>query len=312
MTALLITRKSGIQPAREAVIDPASPFARDFLVGYLPTIGNRFFGAAAGSPRLAGVPRYVYDRRFGTGIRRADAFGTGINKSRLTRRVDPAGDLTMLAISRPSPNITTSSYLVTMAQGSNAVSFSARSSNGTTRAYCGTLYVGGATRTFGGSFAIGDDLPIAVVVSRQINGVEQALFVNGVKDPVVSNVSGSTITLSFFGNYSAAAETETYLTLAWTRALSDAEIKSISADPYQMFLDRPIVYWPTSADLPVLQQAGIGLVGGKYVQLTANSGQRPLVWHNGRIQQRVGTEGTPLVLIDGVFHCVAADTPLIY
>jgi len=251
MSTLALPRRASRQPVREAVLDYTNHLADGLLGGYLASTG-RFFGAPAGiGARFGGTPRMVFDPKFGFGIRRSDTFGGSINQVDTGRPALTTSDVTILAVARPSTSTAAGAYLATMGQNAGAVGLSIRSGTGTEAKYQMTVYIG-ATRTIGGSIPVSLSRDIAVVVGRHIRNVEQALFVNGVKDPAVGNFTGSTINLSFFGITGTGPEQETYMLLVWDRALSDDEIARISADPYQIFAE-PARMLAVPASAPIAQ-----------------------------------------------------------
>ena len=257
MSILTLSRRASRQPVREAVLDYTNHLADGLLGGYLASTG-RFFGAPAGiGARFGGTPRMVFDPRFGFGVRRSDTFGGSINQVDTGRPALTTSDVTILAVARPSTSTSAGAYLATMGQNAGAVGLSIRSGTGTEAKYQMTVYIG-TTRTIGGSIPVSPGREVAVVVGRHIRNVEQALFVNGVKDPAVGNFTGSTINLSFFGISGTGPEQETYMLLVWDRALSDEEIARISADPYQIFAEpgRPMFFTAGAPVLPDVSLAG--------------------------------------------------------
>lgn len=133
-------------------------------------------------------------------------------------------------------------YPVSIGHQSNSVS-AAIEING--NSHVGKIFVKGNIYISGRSFPGGsigyepDGRTPVVAVLRQIHHAtnssiaEQSIWVNGVKDPVVTNTPGNTIGLSWYGSY--ATKQGTFLRVVWPRALTDEEIVAISKDPWQIF-----------------------------------------------------------------------------
>lgn len=298
MTRVILPRGCTKQPTRHSTLNPYSSLTQGLRVGWVAP-HQKFFGAINSAQAMSGNNAWVYHDRYGVGQTRRDSFSTALPQNSMAE-VDGASNMTLLAIARPSNSVNSANYgLVSVGQNTSGTMFSIRTTDGDRLFYRGYIYIGGA-RYFGGSFSFdGNDRSVDVVVIRQIYNEEQALFLNGVKDPAVGNFIGSTLTLRAFGNYSGGPFNETYMLLMWDRALSDMEIKSISDNPYQIFLDSPRFIDVVAADIPVLYRAGLGLYNGAVVELNPGSGHKPLVLLNNRIQERVSDEGIPLILDQG-------------
>ncbi|WP_305821391.1 hypothetical protein [Massilia brevitalea] len=287
MSMLTLPRRASRQPVREVVIDRTNHLTDGLFGGYLASTGRYFGAAAAAGARFGGTPRMVFDPKFGFGVRRNDTLGGSINQVVTGRAAMTTSDVTILAVARPSSSTSAGAYLATMAQNAGAVGLSIRSGTGTEARYQMTIYIN-ATRVIGGSIPVSPTREVAVVVGRHIRNVEQALFVNGVKDPAVGNFTGSTINLSHFGVLSTGPEQETYMLLVWDRALSDEEIARISADPYQVFAEpgRPM-FLKTGA--PVVPE--LLLAGGAQVSVTAAGALSTAVRLGGAAVIRTSTSG---------------------
>lgn len=98
-----------------------------------------------------------------------------------------------------------------------------------TQGYSG---VGAGTRVFGGTLSVNANATNSVAI-RHKYAIEQALFVNGVKDPNTTAHGGTIFTTLYPGQYGAI--NPTYTMMFWTRALSDGEIAQLHANPWQIF-----------------------------------------------------------------------------
>jgi hypothetical protein len=197
--------------------------------GYLGST-HTFFGAAASYATMATLSQ-SYDRRYGVGT-----FGAAIPTSSLALTRKPIGansDVTLLSLFRP-PTGVIEKYCGNLGQNSGANSFGVTVGDGASAVIRGRMYLSG-TRTFGGGTIVTDtQTPISTVVRQKYN-VEQALFVNGVKDPTTSAFTGGSFSQTHVGVTGSGANFSLFLLATWERALSDTEIWELSQDPYQIF-----------------------------------------------------------------------------
>lgn len=245
------TRSRQPQANSPILLNRGNPLTRELVGGWLAP-GHTYFddrGCITGHTDTGSGWFQSYHPDYGVGYRRDDTFARSINQTqiRLTgdARIGRQG-ATLLAVA-VGPANTGERFFVTMGATSNGIAFAPLVNNAVTddaaAVLQGRLYVNSATRYFGGSFTLPQNstrTPV-VVATRWIHHAtdsaiaEQSVWLNGEKDPLVGNYTGDTVGLSWFGNYDAGGSSETFFMLGWYRALSDDEIRSISADPYQIF-----------------------------------------------------------------------------
>ena len=234
MPALIQPRQLMSQPMGLATIDWSNPINRGLVYLYSGRTGVVFpvdyqkldlIGLCySGAKRIAGKSGLSIDR-LGGSVSYGNKFGR-------TKNIDSGAGQTLFSLasnkySLPSRNRELSYQL---GQYETATCLAPRFGNGAdgdvVYGYCS-----GAAE-FGGSFTLlpGDN----AIAVRQDTGVEQALFVNGVKDPIVSTSK----TEPFYGELYAGqslAKSPVYVAAVWSRALTDSEICSLSANPWQIF-----------------------------------------------------------------------------
>ena len=225
--ALILPNRFYRQPTSN-LIDTGNPISRGLNAGYLASTRS-FFGATSPA-QTSPNSTYRYDQRFGIatmGTIGATALAT------VFAPVSGSSDMTLLSVFFPATGVS-ETFPGNVGQTSSAISFGLSVGNGTTNVIRGRCYLSG-TRYFGGSTTITDfDKPI-VAVTRQKVGVEQALFVNGVKDPTTTAFAGATFNTVNIGVVGAGANQAQFLVGLWGRALSDTEIWDLAQDPYQIF-----------------------------------------------------------------------------
>jgi hypothetical protein len=225
--ALILPNRFYRQPTT-TLIDQGNPISRGLNSGYLASTRSFFGTTTAGqtSPNST----YRYDQRFGIatmGTIGATALAT------VFAPVSGSSDMTLLSVFFPATGVS-ETFPGNVGQTSNAISFGLSVGNGTTNVIRGRCYLSG-TRYFGGSTTITDFNKPIVAVTRQKVGVEQALFVNGVKDPTTTAFAGATFNTQNIGVVGAGANQAQFLVGLWGRALSDTEIWDLAQDPYQIF-----------------------------------------------------------------------------
>lgn len=237
MSSLILPRRFGQQPTGMPTLDMGNSLSNGFFAGWLP-VHSMFFGPGVVLQRATMTnPMWVSDPRFGIGQRRNDRFGSGIQQVGLMRGLGQARDVTLVAVARPGTEVSSNALMGSLGQSGNGVSMAVEMGNGTAQFYGGRIYIGG-TRRIGGTFPVPPDRPVAVTAIRQRYGVEQSLFVDGVKDPVVGNFTGQMISSGNFGNYNSGSYTEIYALYVWDRALSDDELALLAENPYRMFAEQ--------------------------------------------------------------------------
>jgi hypothetical protein len=225
--ALILPNRFYRQPTT-TLIDQGNPISRGLNSGYLASTRSFFGTTTAGqtSPNST----YRYDQRFGIatmGTIGATALAT------VFAPVSGSSDMTLLSVFFPATGVS-ETFPGNVGQTSSAISFGLSVGNGTTNVIRGRCYLSG-TRYFGGSTTITDFNKPIVAVTRQKVGVEQALFVNGVKDPTTTAFAGATFNTQNIGVVGAGANQAQFLVGLWGRALSDTEIWDLAQDPYQIF-----------------------------------------------------------------------------
>ena len=129
--------------------------------------------------------------------------------------------------------------LANASQNNNSVNFATQTlSPGGSTIIQGRAFLDGGTRVFGATPVTDAMLgkPLVTLMRHDNVGGEQSLWVNGVKDPQTLAFSGATsVGRDWVGQQAASSYGHGYLMLVWDRALSDAEIRSVSANPWQVF-----------------------------------------------------------------------------
>lgn len=225
--ALILPNRFYRQPTSN-LIDAGNPITKGLNAGYLASTKS-FFGSAS-APQKTPNNTYRYDNRFGVGT------VGNVNSTFLETVRAPVGansDITLLSVFIPSSS-TTEYFPGHIGQTNGAMSFGISTGNSVTNVLRGRMYLSG-TRYFGGGTTITDFNKPIVAVTRQKYNVEQALFVNGVKDPTTTAFTGGSFAAGFIGVSGAGAGQTQFLIATWARALSDAEIWELAQDPYQIF-----------------------------------------------------------------------------
>lgn len=218
------------QPPNAVGIDWASPITAKLVSAVLPS-AKLFAGTHPHSSGFVATNTQV--TKYGVALGRG-GFNWGLPQ-RPVFGVPATSDMTLLAFMYGDSSTTTESNPVTTGQNAASISSSISVGDGTTKALRYRIYLGG-TRYAGGSSVIPAEP--TVVVGRQRYGVEQALFVGGEKDPVTSSFTGGHSGVTHFGCYSGNQLTKVLISALWARALSDAEIRSLSENPWQIFAPR--------------------------------------------------------------------------
>lgn len=148
-------------------------------------------------------------------------------------------------------------------------------------------------------YTAGDVAMIGFVTESNIASPYQRLYVNGKRQAATS---ASTLVWSkqpiAGGIYDAYAgnSIDTLAVFGWNRPLADAEMAQMYTTPYQLFDQRG--QFLTAAQ--IAYQRALLLMAGNRVQIPDNlvgQGYKPLVLTpDGNVQQRVASEGTPLIL----------------
>jgi len=225
--ALILPNRFYRQPTT-TLIDQGNPIARGLNAGYLASTKS-FFGSAS-SAHAVPNSTYKYNARFGVALR------NNVNTASMAVVRAPIGasaDATVLSVFLPSTTVT-ENYSGHLGHIGSGFSLGITIGNGSVSVIRGRVYLSG-TRYFGGGTTITDfDKPIVGVVRQKV-GVEQALFLDGIKDATTSAFTGGTLGYGYIGNAGVGAGFGQFLLATWARALSDAEIWELAQDPYQIF-----------------------------------------------------------------------------
>ena len=175
-------------------------------------------------------------------------------------------------------------------------------------------YSGNASVSVGGQFAQGNTYCVAATYRRN----DAIRLFNNAK-LVASNTVGDyaldTDTVGYgmwFARAGSSGNQVVMLSLAWDRALSPDEIRSMSDDSWQIMKQRTLpVYTQSIQGVIAKIRAALYMGGQGYVmQSPGGLSVKPLVLVNGSVRQRVASEGIPLVLDEGVVRTIGADETL--
>jgi hypothetical protein len=180
-----------------------------------------------------------------------------------------SSNVTMLSLFIPSTDTAERAYgqLGHIATGNM---FSVASGDGTTAGVVRFKIYLGSTRIIGASQANAGVPNLAI--ARHINGQSQNLWLNGVKDAASGTFTGNSLGFGFYGfNQSSGTGGTSILNAVWNRALTDAEIKSLSENPWQIFApERRVVAF----DVVAPSGGAVDLVGQNSQQAnTVTNGQ---------------------------------------
>lgn len=210
------------QPQSPVWIDGGNPITRGLCVG-IDAASKRYFGNSNRSLASIGTTP--------TRLGLASNFGNVSTLSVFPQGTSTAS-ITMLQIGLISAN-TAQTCPFSLSHNGASNTFTIEHSDGITAGKVrGRVYIGGY-QYCGGSTT----LPVGsvyVAVLRHTNGVGQALWLNGLKDAATTSATGATLGNTYYGAYTSISEYG-LLNAVWNRALSDAEIKSLSENPWQIF-----------------------------------------------------------------------------
>jgi hypothetical protein len=144
-----------------------------------------------------------------------------------------SSNVTMLSIFIPATEITERTY-GQLGQTGTGNMLSVSSGDGATAGVVRFKIYLGSMRAIGASQA-NEGVP-NLAIARHINGQSQNLWLNGVKDAASGAFTGNSIGFGFYGfSQGSGAGGVSILNAVWNRALTDAEIKSLSENPWQIF-----------------------------------------------------------------------------
>lgn len=251
MALILPSRATRIvQPQGPVEVDWSNPLARDLLA--VLALPQRLWLTKTGP--LIAVPSSAafnqYPNPWGVALRHPSSFALGYTTPTMPQIVGSNGSATLLSV------------VVPRGSAANDVSV-----YGSGFGHKITSNVAGAPGTFGCQFrggtaivagsGVDPDMPI-VVVARSIQSVEQSLWLGGVKDPTTRAQTTTAMSSGLIGV--TAARSGLMMNAYFMRALSDDEIRSLSANPWQLFK-------PASRSIII----GLGAGGGGGTSLSFES-----------------------------------------
>lgn len=232
------------QPQGKLELDEASPLARGLYCYYDPLI-NRLVNDAGVTSSVNNGQRVIGTR--GQAHARIDGYASNISQVLVPGFPASTSDFTLVTLCSVNQSNANAYQVVSTAQSVNAIGVAIETGDGTTKGRIrGRAYIGG-TRYVGGSFVILDD-DMHLLAFRQRYNVEQALFVDGVKDSVTGAWTGPGIGFSYCGAYAIAPYQKIGLNLWYNRALTDGELRTLADNPWQLFRPRSLgIFAPVAA-----------------------------------------------------------------
>lgn len=156
-----------------------------------------------------------------------------------------SSNVTMLSLFVPSTEVIERTY-GQLGQTATGSSFSISSGDGATAGVVRFKVYLGSTRTIGASQANAGVPNLAI--ARHINGKSQNLWLNGVKDAASGAFTGNSVGFGYYGYQTTSSVGASILNAVWNCALTDAEIKSLSENPWQIFApERRVIAFDVSA-----------------------------------------------------------------
>lgn len=224
------------QPQGKLELDESSPLARGLYCYFDPLI-NRLVNDAGVTSSVNNGQRVIGTR--GQAHARIDGYGSAINQVLVPGYPATTSDFTLVTLCSVNQSNATAYQVVSTAQSANAIAAAIETGDGSTKGRIrGRAYIGG-TRYVGGSFVILDD-DMHLLAFRQRYNVEQALFVDGVKDSVTGAWTGPGVGFSYCGAYTLAPYQKIGLSLWYNRALTDGELRALADNPWQLFRPRSL------------------------------------------------------------------------
>jgi hypothetical protein len=247
------------QPQTAVGIDYANPITRG-LVACLDANRRVLINGSETRPlTLTNPVRRASQQEFGT---------VTLQTTMQAIKAPPAisSNVTMLSLFIPSTEITERTY-GQLGQTNSGNMLSVSSGDGATAGVVRFKIYLGSMRTIGASQA-NEGVP-NLAIARHINGQSQNLWLNGVKDASSGAFTGNSIGFGFYGfAASSGMSGASILNAVWNRALTDAEIKSLSENPWQIFApERRVIAF----DAIVESGGTIDLVGQNATQSNTSS-----------------------------------------
>lgn len=215
------------QPSGPAAIDWGNPLTRD-LVAVQHVAGGVWLSRRGVSPIAitVGTPVRTPNPK-GVAIQHPAFFSYSLSEISDASVTGYAGPVTLLSVFVPD----TTTNLTEPAFFGGGFGHRIQATYASTPGKIGAVFRG--LSPIGGTNTLSNLSVPAVVISRSIPAVEQAVWVNGVKDPSTSSGTHDALPAANMGL--AAARPGLMLNAFFKRALSDAEIAQLSANPWQLF-----------------------------------------------------------------------------
>jgi len=172
------------QPPRATDIDWSAPITAGLISAVLPS-AKLFAGTSPSSGGFTATNHLVTEH----GIALGRNGGAWSLIQRAIFGIPTTSDMTLLSFMYGDSTVLTESNPVTTGQSAAAISSSICVGDGSAKSLRYRIYLGGV-RYVGGSFVI--PAKPTVVIGRQRYGIEQALFVDGEKDPITGSYTGAT------------------------------------------------------------------------------------------------------------------------
>lgn len=242
------------------LVDVANAKARDITGNYSADTGNNVLPIIANAP---GRGILFPSAQSGTAYR----FNVGTDFSDI-----PA--LTCASFFRMrAPEATVDPHFLVGKDRSGFLAWNLRSNRnagGNPRRHFFQINVGGSTTSVGGGgpqFAV-DDISPHINVGRYDSGVDHSVWSDGVMldfdaSPSVGNITSRDHDVQLQGEFTneLPVDDEFYLTCVWDRALTDDEIRSFSANPWQIFVPEIVYGILTDTTSILLRGADNGVSG---------------------------------------------------
>ena len=240
------------QPQSGAQIDRNNPLSRGLMLAYLP------------QTNFANLAKQTYPLSSGYAI-----LATGVGRAGVNRLAYPTRAVTWT----PPTGLSQATVLVVarnLAESTANIAFDVSSGGGNefTSYSDNKIYSGGFS---GARYVSAFAIPAGTLLSPFVYAVagvsgNHSTWLNSQKIGSASTAAFSAAASWGIGTQpgGAGTNTEVYLALAWDRALSDAELKSISANPWQLFApDSSRIWVPVAAggDSTITQADGTSTAG---------------------------------------------------
>lgn len=161
------------------------------------------------------------------------------------------------------------------------------------------------------------DLANGFAMGATVNGTAYAIFQKGVKTAGTTLPSTALTPNSSIAIGVRSTQVQQWLVgglmlvAMWNRPLTDAEHASLSDNPWQLF--KPAARRMLVPNTAVTQRALI-MSGGVITQIVdalIGANKKPLVMYQGGVQERVASEGVPIVVVNGEIRTLAANETLL-